>query len=409
MEECKRMGLQVLGPDVNESFYKFTVNDNYAVRFGMGAVKGVGANAVDTIVQNRKDENYKSIFDLAKKIDLRAANKKAFESLALAGGFDCFTNTHRAQYFHIEGEGITFLEKAVRYGSKFQENENSSQVSLFGDASEVQIAEPIVPPCEEWGTMEKLSREKEVVGIYISGHPLDDHKYTLLNYCKTKLESLKELEPYIGKTLSIGGIVTSFEHRTAKNGKGWGSFVLEGYDENYEFRIFDKAYLDFRNLLGINQFVYIKIAIKSGWVNQETGKKSEPRIEFLDVQQLHDVLGKFSKNVSIKLDIEDVSEDLIMKLNEIFKENKGNKSLNFEIFEIEKTKQIIEVPIKAEVNEENIQDEENLEAIEMEIPIVEVQNQVRTKVLLPSRKLKIDISKEFLEKLEKMKIKFSLN
>ncbi|MEO5776699.1 MAG: DNA polymerase III subunit alpha, partial [Flavobacterium sp.] len=336
MEECKRMGLEVLGPDVNESFYKFTVNDNYAVRFGMGAVKGVGANAVDTIVQSRKEESYKSIFDLAKKIDLRAANKKAFESLALAGGFDCFQNTHRAQYFHIEGEGITFLEKAVRYGSKFQENENSSQVSLFGDASEVQIAEPIVPPCEEWGTMEKLSREKEVVGIYISGHPLDDHRYGIENFCKTKLESLKELEPYVGKTLAVGGIVTKFEHRTAKNGKGWGIFLLEGYDESYEFRIFDKAYLDYRNLLSHNQFVYIKIAVKSGWVNQETGKKSEPRIEFLDVQQLHDILDKFSKKVSIKLDIEDLNEELIGKFNEVFKKNKGDKLLDFEIFEIEK-------------------------------------------------------------------------
>jgi len=176
MEECKRMGLAVLGPDVNESFYKFTVNENYAVRFGMGAVKGVGAGAVQTIVESRKEGNYKSIFDLAKRIDLRAANKKAFENLALAGGFDGFTETHRAQYFHHDGDGITFLEKAIRYGSKFQENENSSQVSLFGDASEVQIAEPIVPPCEDWSTMEKLAKEKEVVGIYISGHPLDDYK-----------------------------------------------------------------------------------------------------------------------------------------------------------------------------------------------------------------------------------------
>ncbi|WP_395632984.1 DNA polymerase III subunit alpha, partial [Flavobacterium sp.] len=147
MEECKRMGLQVLGPDVNESYYKFTVNENYAVRFGMGAIKGVGMGAVQTIVENRKEGNYKSIFDLAKRIDLRAANKKAFENLALAGGFDCFSDTHRAQYFHTDGDNITFYEKAMRYGAKFQENENSSQVSLFGDASDVQIAEPTVPPC----------------------------------------------------------------------------------------------------------------------------------------------------------------------------------------------------------------------------------------------------------------------
>ncbi|PJB20334.1 MAG: DNA polymerase III subunit alpha, partial [Flavobacteriaceae bacterium CG_4_9_14_3_um_filter_33_16] len=136
MEECKRMKLNVLGPDVNESYYKFSVNKDYAVRFGMGAVKGVGHGAVKTIVENRKKQgHYKSIFDFAKRIDLRAANKKAFENLALAGGFDCFTETHRAQYFHNDGDGITFLEKAIRYGSKHQENENSAQVSLFGDAS----------------------------------------------------------------------------------------------------------------------------------------------------------------------------------------------------------------------------------------------------------------------------------
>ena len=162
MEECKRMKLPVLGPDVNESFYKFSVNQDNAVRFGMGAIKGVGHGAVMTIVNNRKEDgHFKSIFDLAKRIDLRAANKKAFENLALAGGFDGFGDTHRAQYFHKEGSDLTFLEKAIKYGAKHQENENSAQVSLFGAASDVQIAEPEVPPCEEWGTMEKLAQERE--------------------------------------------------------------------------------------------------------------------------------------------------------------------------------------------------------------------------------------------------------
>src|SRR5690606_11448269 len=128
--------------DVNESFYKFTVNEKYEIRFGMGAVKGVGQGAVNTIVENRQNSKYRSIFDLAKRIDLRAANKKAFENLALAGGFDCFDNTHRAQYFYIDSsDSNTFLEKAVKYGAKFQENENSAQVSLFGESSEVQIPE----------------------------------------------------------------------------------------------------------------------------------------------------------------------------------------------------------------------------------------------------------------------------
>lgn len=409
MEECKRMGLEVLGPDVNESFYKFTVNDNYAVRFGMGAVKGVGANAVDTIVENRKEETYKSIFDLAKKIDLRAANKKAFESLALAGGFDCFENTHRAQYFHIEGEGVTFLEKAVRYGSKFQENENSSQVSLFGDASEVQIAEPVVPPCEEWSTMEKLAKEKEVVGIYISGHPLDDYRFEMKYFCNSKLEYLKNLENYIGKTLTFAGIVTNVQYRTAKNGKDWAMFTLEGYDESHEFRIFDEEYLKFRHFLINNQFVYFKVTVKEGWTNRETGKKSDPRIQFVDVKQLQDVMPQFAKKLSIQMDIEDLHQNSIQQLNTIFQSNKGENTVTFEIVEYDKAKKIPEITTKLEVTDVEDFDMENPEEVEIEIPILEVENQVTTRVSLPSRKLKVKISNELLFEIEKMGLSFKLN
>ena len=409
MEECKRMGLQVLGPDVNESFYKFTVNDNYAVRFGIGAVKGVGANAVETIVQNRKDEPYKSIFDLAKKIDLRAANKKAFESLALAGGFDCFQATHRAQYFHIEGEGITFLEKAVRYGSKFQENENSAQVSLFGDASEVQIAEPIVPPCEEWGTMEKLAKEKEVVGIYISGHPLDDYRFEMKYFCNSKLENLKNLGNYIGKTLTFAGIITNVQYRTAKNGKDWAMFTLEGYDESHEFRIFNEEFLKYKHFLVNNQFIYFKVTIKDGWVDRETGKKSDPRIQFVDVKQLQDVLSQFAKKLSIQMDIHELHKNSIQQLNAVFQANKGDNTVTFEIVEFDKVKKIPEIILKNVVDEDENFDGENLEEITIEIPIIEEENQAVTRVSLPSRKLKVKISNELLLELEKMKIRFSLN
>ena len=331
-----------MGPDVNESFYKFTVNNEYAVRFGMGAVKGVGANAVDTIVQNRKDAPYKSIFDLAKKIDLRAANKKAFESLAYAGGFDCFPDAHRAQYFHMEGEGITFYEKAMRYGSKFQENENSSQVSLFGEASDVQIAEPVVPPCEEWSTMEKLAKEKEVVGIYISGHPLDDYRFEMKHFCNVRLAHLKSLESLVGKTLTFGGIVTNVQYRTGKNGKDWAMFTLEGYDESHDFRIFDEEYLKFRHFLVNNQFIYFKINVKDGWVNRETGKKSDPRITFQDAKLLADVLPTFAKKIVIQLDIYDLHQNLIQKLNDVFKANTGENQVSFEVMEIERIKKIPE-------------------------------------------------------------------
>jgi DNA polymerase-3 subunit alpha len=428
MEECKRMGLKVLGPDVNESFYKFTVNNEYAVRFGMGAVKGVGANAVDTIVQNRKEAPYQSIFDLAKKIDLRAANKKAFESLAHAGGFDCFTDTHRAQYFHIEGEGITFYEKAMRYGSKFQENENSSQVSLFGEASDVQIAEPMVPPCEEWSTMEKLAKEKEVVGIYISGHPLDDYRFEMNYFCNIKLAQLKSLDVLIGKNLTFGGIVTNVQYRTGKNGKDWAMFTLEGYDESHDFRIFNEEYLKFRHFLVNNQFIYFKIGVKDGWVNRETGKKSEPQITFTEAKLLADVLPTFAKKLSIQLNIYDIKQNLIQQLNEVFKANEGDKSVSFEVMEIEKvfkqpeiSEEIIPIKIPiliendSEIDIDNLDFEADFEAdidedISISNPSIESEEtQIVTRLAMSSRKLKIKISKELLEELDKLQLNFKLN
>lgn len=411
MEECKRMGLQVLGPDVNESFYKFTVNENYAVRFGIGAVKGVGMGAVQTIVENRKESKYKSIFDLTKRIDLRAANKKALENLILAGGFDSFKGVSRAQYFHDDGDGITFYEKAIRYGLKFQENENSSQVSLFGETSEVQIAEPVVPPCEDWSTMEKLAKEKEVVGIYLSGHPLDDFKYEMKYYCNSKLESLKELNNQINKNLSFGGIISNVKHLVNKSGKGWGSFVLEGYDESHEFRIFGEEYMKFRHYLTPNSFTFIKLMVKEGWPDKETGKKGEPRIQFVDFKILQDILGLFAKKLVIHININDLQSEFIHHLSTVFQQNKGDKSVVFEVMELEKIKKQVEIapqiaPSDEEAESDVVYDEEN-QQVEFVTEIEEIK--VITKLEMPSRKLKINISNELLSELEKMQVNFKLN
>ncbi|HLV69897.1 MAG TPA: DNA polymerase III subunit alpha, partial [Xanthomarina sp.] len=370
MEECKRMKLNVLGPDINESYYKFSVNQNNAVRFGMGAIKGVGHGAVKTIVENRKKEgHYKSIFDFAKRIDLRAANKKAFENLALAGGFDCFSNTHRAQYFHDDGDGITFLEKAIKYGAKHQENENSAQVSLFGEASDVQIAEPLVPPCEEWGTMEKLAKEKEVVGIYISGHPLDDFRIEMKTFCNANLALLKDLEPFVNRELTFGGVVTDVQHRVSKLGKGWALFTVEDYTDSHEFRIFGEEYLKFRHFLLKNSFVYVKMFVREGWINRETGNKSEPRVQFNNFQLLHDVMDTYAKKLSVQLQITDLQEARVNKLKELFNLHKGDHLLNFIIYDTEE----------------------------------------QIKLNMPSRKQKIKISQELLDELESDGVFYKLN
>ena len=194
MEECKRMGIKVLGPDINESFYKFAVNKNGEIRFGLGAVKGVGEGAVEAIVNERNENGtYQSIFDVTKRIDLRAANKKAFESLVLAGGFDSF-GYHRSVYFDGDEGGPVFLEKAMKFGAKHQQNENSAQVSLFGESADIALLEPPMPVCEPWSTLHMLNREKEVVGFYISGHPLDDYKLEMDNFCNHHIGQIKNLE-----------------------------------------------------------------------------------------------------------------------------------------------------------------------------------------------------------------------
>ena len=370
MEECKRMKLKVLGPDVNESYHKFSVNKENAVRFGMGAIKGVGAGAVATIVENRKEKGgYKSIFDLAKRIDLRAANKKAFENLALAGGFDSLGNTHRAQYFHDEGDGITFLEKAIKYAAKYQENENSAQVSLFGDASEVQIPEPVVPPCEEWGTMEKLRREKEVVGIYISGHPLDDFRTEMNFFCTAKLSDFEEMEKHVNREMCFGGVISDVQHRTSKMGKGWAAFIVEDYTDSHEFRMFGEEYLKFRHFLLPNSFVFVKAFIKEGWTNRETGKKGEPRLQFSSIQLLHDVMDVYAKKLTIQLNIDELMEQKIEILRDIFRTHRGEHALNFVVYEM--------------------------------------KDQV--KLHMPSRKQKVKISQELLDALEQQQVLYKLN
>ncbi|MEN8798387.1 MAG: DNA polymerase III subunit alpha, partial [Flavobacteriaceae bacterium] len=336
MEECKRMGLAVLGPDVNESYYKFAVNKDDAIRFGMGAIKGVGRAAVETIVQNRKENGgFKSIFDLVKRIDLRAANKKAFENLALAGGFDSFAGTHRAQYFHQESDGLTFLEKVIRYGSKHQESENSSQVSLFGDNSEVQIPEPVVPPCESWGTMETLRQEKEVIGIYISGHPLDDFKKEILAFCNSNLSIFSDLETQVNRELSFAGVITDVQHKVSRNGKGWATFSIEDYSDAIELRIFGEEYLKFRHFLMINSFVYVKAFVREGWINRETGKKGDARIQYNHFMLLQDVMENFAKKLTIKLDLDQIQKDRIKVLKDTLRSYKGKHSLNFVVYELE--------------------------------------------------------------------------
>ena len=369
MEESKRMGLDVLGPDVNESYLKFSVNDQGAVRFGMAAIKGVGAGAVQAIIKEREENGkYKNIFDVSKRVDLRAANKKAFEGLVLAGGFDSFTNTHRAQYYVKDEKGQTFLEKAIRFGNKHQENQNSSQVSLFGEAAEVDLPEPIIPVCDTWGTMELLAKEKEMIGMYISAHPLDDFKNEM-KFCNANLTMLKDdLRKYEGHNMVFAGILTDVQHRVSKMGKGWASFIIEDYTDSNEFRIFGEDYLKFRHYFVPNSFLFVRATIQPGWTNKE-GIKGEPRIKFTEFKLLQDVMDEMCKKITIQLPLHEVKEEKIKQLQHLFATNQGSKSLHFTIYDAE-------------------------EKIELS---------------LPSRTTKVSITTEFLKHLDEEFIDYKLN
>jgi DNA polymerase-3 subunit alpha len=369
MEECKRMELPVFGPDLNESYLKFSVNEEGAVRFGMAAVKGVGAGAVRAIIKEREESgNFASIFDLAKRVDLRAANKKSFDSLIKAGAFDSFTDTHRAQYFHTDEKGLTFLERAMKFGSKYQENENSAQVSMFGEASSIQFPEPDIPECETWSTMELLSQEKEVIGIYISAHPLDDFKNEMI-FCNASLRHFKEdLSKYEGVNLTFAAIITDVQHRVSKAGKGWAMFTMEDYGDSNEFRIFGEDYLRMKHFLTPNSFLFVRCTIQPGWTSKE-GVKGEPRLKFTDFKLLHDIMDELCKKITIKIQLQKIKENTILNLETILKNNPGKQSLNFTIWD---AKEKIEVS-------------------------------------LPSRNTKIHISNELLATLKSQEINFKLN
>ena len=364
MEACKRSGLKVLGPDINESFLKFSVNKQGAIRFGMGAIKGVGAKAVKNIIKERKAHgNFKSIFDVAKRIDLRAANKKVFDGLVLAGAFDSFTNVNRSQYFALDDKNQTFIERAMRFGNKYQENKNAAQVSLFGETSEVQFEEPKFPECEPWGMMEKLAKEKEVVGIYISGHPLDDYKLEMTNFCNASVGVFNHPDTLIGKELSVGGIVTDVKHRISKNGKGWASFVLEDYTNSFEFRIFGEEYLKFKHFLIINSFLHCKIRVDKGWQEGDT------RLRFNDIKMLQDVMEKMTNKIIISLEINQIDKAFIDELKKLIKANKGDKHLSFRV----------------------------------------VDTKEKIKVNMHSQNFKLKLTKELLDELAHRQINFKLN
>ena len=328
MEECRRMGVPVLGPDVNESNFTFAVNQAGAIRFGLGAIKGLGSAPVEAIVEERKNGFFTSIFDMTKRISLRVCNKRAFESLAYAGGFDSFPGVHRAQYFAIDPSGRSFLENAVRYGAGFQEQENSAQASMFGESTGTSMPEPQVPRCEEWPAIYKLNREKEVVGIFISGHPLDDFKIEIDSFCTGNISMLNDLTQYMGRDILIAAIVTNAEHRFTKRGDGFGTLTVEDYQDAFRLNLFNENYLKFKHFMEPGTFITMKGRIEV--------PRHRQQVEFVvhSIDLLQDLREKRTKSLHLKFSSKEVDHLMIDKLNELFNQNQGNCQLHFTVYDL---------------------------------------------------------------------------
>ena len=198
MDECRHQGIKVLGPSINESGINFEVNKKGEIRFGLGAIKGAGEAAVEAVIQEREKRRYQDIFDFSKRVNLRAVNKKTFECMAMSGAFDCFENYHRRQFLFEPENDMNLIEKVIRYGNKEQSEKSAAQQSLFGGESGMHIPVPKVADCEPYGELEKLKIEKEVVGFYISGHPLDQFKFEIESFAKNRFTDLLELENRVG-------------------------------------------------------------------------------------------------------------------------------------------------------------------------------------------------------------------
>ena len=262
MDDSKHGGIDVLGPDINESFSKFNVNNKGQIRFGMEAVKGLGVGAVNTIVEERnKNGQFNNIYDFVERVNLSSVTKRALEALVLSGGFDSILGEFkRGDFLKNTGDNQIFIDVLLKYGNKMQSENDSAQNSLFGDAEDsIQIKKPIPPPGEvEWTELQKLNKEKEYIGIYLSSHPLAKNKHIIDANTNTKLADLSNLATFVGKDIRIAGIVNAVEHRFTKAGKPWGTLAVEDFSGAYKIALFSKQYVEYKNFLEKGFKVFIK-------------------------------------------------------------------------------------------------------------------------------------------------------
>ena len=363
LRECKHIGITVLGPDVNESASDFSVNEEGAIRFGLSALKGVGEGPVEAILEERKESgHFKSVFDMMRRLSLRAVNKKVMESLVLGGGLDRFEAYTRSQYFAPSDKYDTLIEHALRYGNAHQNQTAQAVNSLFGDSEDVMIPEPKMPENPPWPLMEKLEREKAVTGIYISGHPLDDYKLEIDNFTTCELD---EIDNYKNRSnsINIAGLLTSARHLISKTGNGWGFFEISDYSNSIEFRLFGNDYQKFKHLLEQGKVLFVTGSFQKSW------RGDEMEFKIKEVSLLEEIGDTKTEAITIKLPLAKVDNRLIAQIDLLCKKHKGKHRLRMEL--------------------------------------LDYTNKISLKMLSKETKVKVD--NEFIEELAKLNLEYKVN
>ena len=328
MDECKAMGIQTLGPDVNESNLKFTVNREGNIRFGLGAVKGVGEAAVQSIVEERrKNGPFKGIFDFVQRVNLNACNKKNMECLALSGGFDSFPELKREQYLAVNSKGEAFLDTLMRYGNRYQADKAMAVNSLFGGANTIDIATPEIPQnYEVWNDLDRLNRERDLVGIYLSAHPLDEFAVVLEHVCNTRMSELADKSALLGREITMGGIVTSVRKGISKNGNPYGIAKIEDYSGTAELPFFGNDWVNFQGYLNEGTFVYLMARCQP-----KKWKPDEPELKVTSMKLLPDVKDELIQKITIFIPLSVLNPGMITELASLAKKTPGNAELYFKV------------------------------------------------------------------------------
>ena len=332
MSECKALGLQVLGPDINKSRHKFSVDAEGNIRFGLAAIKGLGESAVDAIINEREANGpFADIFDFVQRISISAVKRNGVESLVLSGALDSFTQLCREQYFARNAKGDPFIDTLIRFGQLYQEAKQSAEASLFGDFGAVEVSTPAIPQdFEQWSPLERLNRERELVGIYLSAHPLDEFAVVLKDICTTRVAELADKERWVNQDITFGGIITAVRQGVGKSGQPYGIVTLEDFSGAGELPLWGNEWSTWANYMTIGTSIYVNAKVTPSRFNPNRIEINVGGIQYLD-----QVKNELIKSITITVPLDKVCEDFIQAMHQLVDDSPGNAELYFQILDPE--------------------------------------------------------------------------